>query len=469
MFREGVVRLDVIGAEQATRVVVLPAEAGDIPGAGRGEVSWRADGAMAAVHNYRHVWTIATEDEPARMLATGCAGIRQARFAPRGDVLAVWCDGERSETWDTRTGVLLETMPYVRDESAARLPPMPGLTDVRWSADEGYVSARRVDPASPALVVLAAGSWKEVWRREGAAQGAWSAAGARLAVASETGGLEVLDASTARTRPMPSATTAWFERLYQAPDGALMAPMVPRTDGKCQAARIAPGDDASSVVDLPTEALQPWWSPDGSRMLVRTMTWPNMMMSSWRLFVEDRTTKEHAFLDHGNGGFDASWSSRAHRLLLVSRDAVLFDTDTHRVWKVPVESPLASALDADGGRAALETAAGLQLVTLASKEPPVLLSPPSDPPPVLLALSGSRLATVTREGEVSVWNVDTRALVASWKAGFVPEHVAWLGDAERLALSRREVLRLSNADGSNAVTVTALRRGAATGLLSVKD
>ena len=122
-------------------------------------------------------------------------------------------------------------------------------------------------------------------------------------------------------------------------------------------------------------------------------------------------------------------------------------------------------VNAASTRAALETPEGLQVVRLASKEPPVLLSPPGEPRRVLLALSGSRLAAVTREGEVRVWNVERRELLASWKAGFAPEQVAWVGEAERLALGRRDVLRTTNADGSDAVTVTALRSPAGASLL----
>jgi hypothetical protein len=147
---------------------------------------------------------------------------------------------------------------------------------------------------------------------------------------------------------------------------------------------------------------------------------------------------------------------------------LVFDADTRRVWRVPVKYPSAAALDADGARAAMETPEGLQLVTLASKEVPVLLSARSDPPPVLLALARSRLAAVTQEGEVSVWNVESRALVASWTAGFAPEHVAWLDGGRRLALSREEVLHVSDADGSNAVAVTAVEDGDRTRLEEVR-
>ena len=81
------------------------------------------------------------------------------------------------------------------------------------------------------------------------------------------------------------------------------------------------------------------------------------------------------------------------------------------------------------------------------------------------SLSGRRLAAVTREGEVTVWDVETRELVASWKAGFVAEQVAWIGEGERLAVGRRDVLRVTSADGSDGVTVTALRSPTGVSLL----
>jgi len=453
------------------------------------DVHWGGAGGALTVTG-RHCETSIVDTETGRVTAR----IPACRVwpSPTRDVFAVQMDDGTVVTWDRSgaRGATLGTGTWAvevswsaegrvaevhdhattpvraRDAAATRsVPHLPKMVDARWSADGLYLSARVEDGAARSLVVLAAGSWREVWRREGAAQGTWSTTGSRLAVTSEATGLEVLDATTASTRPLPSATTAWFERLYQAPDGALMAPMVPRADGRCQAVRVAIGGEAA-VVELPTEALQPWWSPDGSRMLVRTVESPNMMVATWRLYVDDRAMKEHTFVDHGYGGFDVAWSSRAHRLLVVHGGALLFDADTHRVWKVPVKQPSASALDADGARAALETPEGLQVVMLASKEPPILLSPGSDPPPALLALSGSRLAAVTREGEVSVWDVEGRTLVASWEAGFSPEHVAWLGEGERLALSRRDVLHLSDLDGSNPVTVTALRDGAGARLLS---
>jgi len=355
----------------------------------------------------------------------------------------------------------------VRDRAAdRRVLRLAGLVDPRWSADGAYLSARSEDAKTARLVVLATGRWDEVWRRAALARGTWSTTGARLAVTAAATGLEVLDATTASTRPLPSATTAWFERLYPTPDGALMATLVPRAGEAPQAVRIEPGGEAS-VVDLPT-GRDPGWSADGSRRVVQTFEAPAMMSPSWRLYVDDPATKEHAFVEHGYGGVDAQWSARAHRLLVVTGAPLVFDADTRRVWRVPVKYPSAAALDADGARAAMETPEGLQLVTLASKEVPVLLSARSDPPPVLLALARSRLAAVTQEGEVSVWNVESRALVASWTAGFAPEHVAWLDGGRRLALSREEVLHVSDADGSNAVAVTAVEDGDRTRLEEVR-
>ncbi len=355
----------------------------------------------------------------------------------------------------------------VRDRASnRRVLRLAGLVDPRWSADGAYLSARSEDAKTARLVVLAAGRWDEVWRRPGLARGTWSTTGARLAVTAAATGLEVLDATTASTRPLPSATTAWFERLYSTPEGALMATLVPRAGEATQAVRIEPGGEAS-VVDLPT-GRDPGWSADGSRRVVRTFEAPPMLSPSWRLYVDDPVTKEHAFVEHGYGGVDAQWSARAHRLLVVTGAPLLFDADTRRVWRVPVKYPSAAAVDADGARAAMETPEGLQLVTLASKEVPVLLSGRSDPPPVLLALARSRLAAVTQEGEVSVWNVESRALVASWKAGFEPEHIAWLDGGRRLALTREEVLHVSDADGSNAVAVTAVEDGDRTRLEEVR-
>ena len=414
--------------EGESRMVPFPAEARGSFVMWGGDVAWRADSALLTVSNREQVWTVG--------MASDAPSAVEHRVAT--------------------------TVPHAKE----RVLPLPRMVDPQWSADGAYVAARR-EGEMPSLVVFAAGTWTETWRQKGPARGTWSASGARLAVTSEAG-LEVLDATTGTTRPLPSATTAWFQRLYQAPDGALMATMVPRDDGRCQAVRIA-GKDAS-LVDLPAEAQDPGWSPDGSRWGVRTATQREaLMVPSWRLFVDDRRTKEHTFVDYGSGGFDAKWSARAHRLLVLNGGALLFDADTRRVWRVPVKQPLASAVDADGTRAALETPEGLQLVKLASKEPPVLLSPRGDWPLQLLALSGNHLATVTREGEVNVWNVEERELLASWKAGFVPEHVAWIGEGERLALARRDVLRVTNADGSEGVAVTALRSPAGTSLLVERD
>jgi hypothetical protein len=404
-----------------------------------GEVTWGADGMVPEMHGRTTPPVIRD---------------RNATLSPDG----AW---KATSAADTRT----PSVDVVDLATRKVVLHLRGMVDPRWSADGLYLSARGEDGHAPSLVVFAAGTWKEVWRRQGTARGTWSTVGAHLAVTSEAGGLELLDAPTATTHVLPSATTAWFERLYQAPDGALMAPMVPRADGRSQAVRVA--GDTATVVDLPAEALEPGWSPDGSWRVVRADRQGNpLMVPSWALYVDDPATKAHRFVDHGYGGYDAEWSARAHRLLVVHGDAVVFDADTSRVWKVPVSAALSAAMDADGARAAIDTPEGLQVVKLASKEPPVMLKLRDDRETEMLALSGDRVAAVTRGGDVSVWSVEGHAVVASWKAGFAPEHVAWLGEGKRLALSRREVLRLSDADGSNAVTVMALRNGGATSLLA---
>jgi hypothetical protein len=337
-----------------------------------------------------------------------------------------------------------------------RVVHVRGLYEAHFSADGAYLSAR-IGERSPDLVVLAAGRWTEAWRRARVRREAWSREGSRLAVDSAPQGLEVLDASTMTTRSLPSAVTARFGRLYQAPDGALMAPMLPLadTDEPGHAVRVEPGGDAS-VVDVPREARDPGWSPDGSRMAVRMLDQTGAMSPSWRLFVADRETRERAFVDHGDGGVDLRWSSRAHRLLVTRGAALLFDADTRRVWGLPVEGARTAAIDADGERAALETSEGLAIVMLASKDRPTVLSPRDGPPATQLALAGARLAAVTHHGDVTVWNVVTGKPEATWNAGFAPENVAWVGEGRRLALSRGHVLRLSDADGSRPVTLTAL-------------
>jgi WD40 repeat protein len=489
----------------------------------------------------------AEADADVRAVSTGCVSIQHARFAPHGDGLLVSCSEDRAEVWDSRTERMVTSMPRTESWSATgrhrtmlaasavevrdaatgatelrtdgamydrylfsaddawlanfrqssgspsvdvwdvvghkRVLRLPGMFDPRWSADGAYLSVRSANPRAPNLVVFAAGPWNEVWRRQESAQGAWSTAGAQLAVTSPEGGLELLDASTASTRPLPSATTAWFGRLYPAPDGALMAPMMPgmvdpfrgraRTapsraseTGTGKAVRIEAGHDAS-VVDVPVESLDPWWSADGTRRAVSVSTSRGAMeMASTRLFVEDLSTKERTFVDGGFGPHAGGWSARGHRLLVAYPRPLLYEADTRRAWKIRADGAMAWALDAEGTVAALATPGGLQLVPLASKEPPILLSPKSDPPPVFLALSGSRLASVTRDGQVTVWNVETREVVATWSAGFAPEHVAWVGEGERLVLGRRDMLRVSSPDGSKAVTLTALRNGEETTLLS---
>ncbi len=431
--------------------------------ADRSFVTWDGRGARGAMVDSFADWSV----RPSLAWSADGASVSllPGQTEPRPDPRIDSPDG----AWRASSEDVMADVPAieVRDRASnRRVLRLAGMIDPRWSADGAYLSARSEDAKTARLVVLAAGRWNEVWRRPGLARGTWSTTGARLAVSAAATGLEVLDATTATTRPLPSATTAWFERLYPTPDGALMATLVPRAGEASQAVRIEPGGEAS-VVDLPA-GRDPGWSADGSRRAVQSFETPPMMSPSWRLYVDDPATKEHAFVEHGYGGLDAQWSARAHRLLVVTGAPLLFDADTRRVWRVPVKYPSAAAVDADGARAAMETPEGLELVTLASKEVPVLLSGRSDPPPVLLALARSRLAAVTQEGDVSVWNVESRALVASWKAGFAPEHVAWLDGGRRLALSREEVLHVFDADGSNAVAVTAVEDGERTRLEEVR-
>jgi len=430
--------------------------------ADRSVVTWDGQGARGAMVDSLTDWSV----HPSLAWSADGASVSllPGQTEPRPDPRIDSPDGAWRASEDAMAAVpAIE----VRDRATnRRVLRLAGMVDPRWSADGAFLSARSEGAKTARLVVLAAGRWDEVWRRPGLARGTWSTTGARLAVTAAATGLEVLDATTASTRPLPSATTAWFERLYPTPEGALMATLVPRESEAPQAVRIEPGGEAS-VVEVPT-GRDPGWSADGSRRVVQTFEAPVIMSPSWRLYVDDPTTKEHAFVEHGYGGVDAQWSARAHRLLVVTGAPLLFDADTRRVWRVPVKYPSAAALDADGARAAMETPEGLQLVTLASKEVPVLLSARSDAPPVLLALARSRLAAVTQEGEVSVWNVEDRALVASWKAGFAPEHVAWIDGGRRLALSREEVLQVSDADGSHAVAVTAVEDGERTRLEEVR-
>jgi hypothetical protein len=411
-------------------------------------------GAWSATGRY-----VVTSDAGAQVLdaATGSTVLRLGAtsgtptFSPDDAWLVV-------QDQDARAGFPLVVWDVAAHKEVARLD---GLVAPAWSADGAYLAAEaQGDPGR--VVVLESGSWKQSWSRVARyGDWRWSPVGGRLALTSSTSGLDVVDLHTGESRAVGSAEAARFARLEVAPDDAVVAHLQPRVAGTCEAVRVDPAG-RTSVVAAPCESARgDLPSPDGAKTTTVDSQSPRMVLMAPRLqlFVEDTATKERSFVDSDwglSGAQSAAWSARGHRLLVTSRRPVLYEADTHRVWSVHATG-IAWALDAEGRRAAAAQSDGTVLVvTTEGHDAPIVL-PAAIDQAVRLALSGDRLAAVTQSGEVTVWDVARRAIVASWQSELTAAQIVWGADGAFLAVADADEVRLSKPDGSHAVTVTALR------------
>jgi hypothetical protein len=415
---------------------------------------------------------VVTSDAGVQVLdaATGNSVLRlgpasgTATFSPDDAWLAV-------QDQDARGGFQLVVWDPAAHKEVARLD---GLVAPAWSADGAYLAAEaQGDPGR--VVVLESGSWKQTWSRVARyGDWRWSPVGGRLALTSSTSGLDVVDLHTGESRAVGSAEAARFTQLEVAPDDAVVAHLQPRVAGTCEAVRVDPAGRTSVIAASCESSRGGLLSPDGAKTTTLDSQSPRMALMAPRLqlFVEDTATRERSFVDSNLGSMGprtAVWSARGHRLLVTARRPVLYEADTHRVWSVHATG-IAWALDAEGRRAAAAQSDGTVLVvTIEGHDAPVVL-PAAIDQAVGLALSGDRLAAVTQSGAVTVWDVARGAIVASWQSELTAAQIVWGGDGAFLAVADGDQVRLSKADGSRAVIVTALRTpGPATWLARDED
>jgi hypothetical protein len=256
----------------------------------------------------------------------------------------------------------------------------------------------------------------------------------------------------------PGAPEISFGRIEVAPDGALLAHLIGHTmpgDGDhepCQVLRIDATGSTSVVTTRCTTDYETLPSPDGAKTLrlVARRPMAALMAPIMDVFVEDNATGERWWVDHGwfrqlEGVLPALWSVRGHRLLLPGPQPLAYDADTHRVWKVR-ESGLAWAFDEDGERVAIAMPdRSVHLARIESHDAPLVL-PEAPERTAHLALSGERLAAVTADGAVTVWDLSRQAVVARWEAAFHPTQVVWGGGGVTLAIADARRVSLARLD-----------------------
>jgi sugar lactone lactonase YvrE len=211
--------------------------------------TWRADGAQLVVADGAQLW-IVDGGAPPFAVPTSCAHVHEARFAPRGDDLAVQCEGNGgAEIWDTRLRQRLATASSFADwdptgrrivaRDAAHLDVVDAASgalvlrfDARtaeglaWSPDGERVA---VDDAGDGIARSVI-----VWRVQGppyviarlpsAAAPAWSADGAFLSV------IATRASTAAPARGVVFETERWHEiQRLEAPHTIQLA-WAPRGD-----------------------------------------------------------------------------------------------------------------------------------------------------------------------------------------------------------------------------------------------
>jgi WD40 repeat protein len=505
---------------------ILDADSGPLHWTGQ-EGSFRADGAQLVVADAQRLLLADLDGSAGLSpLPTDCPQVREARFAPHGVLLALDCaGGHDAEIWDTQERRRVATVPHFAEwdragrrvvgrdgahldiyestmgrrllhveahawdrfalapdgtrlaleqadgntravvvwdvDGTREVTRIPNRGAPAWSSDSRFLSVAGAASDDTDRVVLEAASWHEVWRRSQDSRTEWSPSGARLAVTSSEPSLRLDDLATGATRTLDAAFPLPLTELETDAGGALVAPLA--GSGTCRALHLD-ARGAVAVLDVPCGDARASVSPDGVErtQLTRTST-SALSPGFWTLYVDDTSTGERAFVDHGMAPPQLVWSRRGHRLLVVQGQALLFDVDRRRAWAVRVKGFVrAAALDEDGSRAALAMMDGsLRVVRPTSHEAPLVLGGPDGEtePPTRLAFEGNRVAGVTAHGDVSVWDVAGRAPVSRWQAGFDPEHVALAAGGEVLALSRHDTLQLSRVDGSGALTLTPLAVG----------
>jgi WD40 repeat protein len=491
--------------------------------------TFRADGSKLVVADARRLLLADLDAAGSvSPFPTGCLQVRQASFAPRGDSLALECSGDHdAEIWDTRTPRIVATVPHFTawDRTGSRVVGRDGshldvhdastgrrllrvdahswdgyalspdgeriavesadggkralvVWDVAtarevtrnadrvapaWSADGRFLTETGASSSDTDRVVLETSTWHEVWRRGQGSSPEWSPSGARLAVTSSAASLRLDDLATGATHTLDAAFSVPFTQTMTDATGNLVVQVA--AAGTCSALHL----DAREGLAIQVVAcadVEASVSPDGVKRTQLTRSSPSILSPGfWTLYVDDPSTGEHAFVDHGGmANPQIVWSRQGHRLLVVQGQALLFEVDRQRAWAVRVKGLVrAATLDEDGSRAALAMMDGSVLVVRpTSHEPPLVLAGPGEQvePPRLLAFDGDRVAGITAHGDVSVWDVTGRTPLQRWSAGFDPEHVALAADGQVLAISRGDTLQLSRIDGSGALTVTPLSTGA---------
>jgi hypothetical protein len=294
---------------------------------------------------------------------TSCAQVHEARFAPRGDALAVACAGaEPAEIWDSRSRRLTATVPRfvawdptgrrvvggegthldVHDAvTGARLLRVDSATrDTHAFSPDGerIVVEENLDGVDRALGVWHIGSAVRLARLPAMTAPQWSADGAYLTVGA--------GASDGRFRQLVLEKQGWREvrsrpgwpRMAWSPRGARLAvasggpalviedpagePMLTVPGASSPAftglARGAGGElvasiqdgtechaariDAQggwSVVDAPCASPFQDESPDGAKRARVVRRSAVMMDMGWQLFVDDTASGQHAFVDYG--------------------------------------------------------------------------------------------------------------------------------------------------------------------------
>jgi WD40 repeat protein len=435
-------------------------------------VSWSPDGMWVAAgsgYNTIYIWNSVSGDLSRTLEDPD--GVEQVAWSPDGTFLASRTRDGAVRVWDAGGGQLLHT--WEREADCFRV-------DLAWLPDGSRLAAgcRYTDGDGKVTVwdVATRQAVRVLDRTTGIHRAAWSPDGALLASGCPDGAVRVWDGQSGEELYALRDLSGQVGSVAWSSDGARLAWIGP--DGRIQVWDYATEPESRTLQNMASGYRNVLWSPDNTRLVSAPEGVPGALQL-WDV----ASGAELAAVDYGFVPTGLAWSPDATRVAVSSADGGLY------VWDIAAGSPLyVERLQAaivpnvqtvvwspDGAHLATantdntvrlwEAASGRQVRIMDSRGPMTGLawSPdsrflaswgdttvrvweaasgnevhPLDHSDITIGLAwspaGTRLATVSNDGQVTAWDPAAGTVILALRAQIGPTHqVRWSPDGTKLA------------------------------------